>query len=138
MLAMFLTLLSEILPVPSPLACAPIGYVGPVRRDMQFFRDVAKEIGTPEDKVVLVEHMLISHHGKPEFGAAVPPKFLEAIILSKLDELDATIYEVCETYTNVEAGEFSSRLWNFDNIALYNPGRADHPEPVAKLFDTED
>lgn len=101
-------------------------------------RDVAKEIGTPEDKVVLVEHMLISHHGKPEFGAAVPPKFLEAIILSKLDELDATIYEVCETYTNVEAGEFSSRLWNFDNIAIYNPGRADHPEPVAKLFDTED
>ena len=88
--------------------------------------------------VVLVEHMLISHHGKPEFGAAVPPKFLEAIILSKLDELDATIYEVCETYTNVEVGEFSSRLWNFDNIALYNPGRADHPEPVAKLFDTED
>ncbi len=101
-------------------------------------RDVAKEIGTPEDKVVLVEHMLISHHGKPEFGAAVPPKFLEAIILSKLDELDATIYEVCETYTNVEAGEFSSRLWNFDNIAIYNPGRADRPEPVAKLFDTED
>ena len=82
--------------------------------------------------------MLISHHGKPEFGAAVPPKFLEAIILSKLDELDATIYEVCDTYTNVGAGEFSSRLWNFDNIALYNPGRVEHPEPVAKLFDTED
>lgn len=101
-------------------------------------RDVAKELGTPEEKTVLVEHMLLSHHGKPEFGAAVPPKFLEAIILSKLDELDATIYEVCDTYTNVGAGEFSSRLWNFDNIALYNPGRVEHPEPVAKLFDTED
>ena len=101
-------------------------------------RDVAKELGTPEEKTVLVEHMLISHHGKPEFGAAVPPKFLEAIILSHLDELDATIYEVCDTYTNVNAGEFSARLWNFDNVALYNPGRAEHPEPVAKLFDTED
>lgn len=101
-------------------------------------RDAANEIGTPEEKAVLVEHMLISHHGKPEFGAAVPPKFLEAIILAKLDELDATVYEVCDTYTNVEAGAFSQRLWNFDNIALYNPGRAEKPEPSARLFPTED
>lgn len=101
-------------------------------------RDVAKELGTPEDKLVLVEHMIISHHGKPEFGAAVPPKFLEAFILSKLDELDASIYEICDTYQNVEPGTFSSRLWNFDNISMYNPGRVPNVQPKANLFDTED
>ncbi len=101
-------------------------------------RDVAKEIGTPEEKAMLVEHMLISHHGKPEFGAAVPPKFLEAMILAKLDDLDATIYEVCDTYQTLDAGSFSGRLWQFDNIALYNPGRVERPEPVARLLNTEE
>ena len=101
-------------------------------------RDVAKELDTPEEKLVLVEHMIISHHGKPEFGAAVPPKFLEAFILSRLDELDASIYEFCDTYKNLDAGTFSSRLWNFDNIAIYNPGRVPDIQPGANLLDKED
>lgn len=101
-------------------------------------REVAKEIGTPDETLMLVEHMLISHHGKPEFGAAVPPKFLEAIILSSLDDLDATIYEVCDVNENVGEREFSPRLWNFDNVRLYNHGRVSDVRPAAKLFDTED
>lgn len=101
-------------------------------------RDVAKEIGTPEDKAVLVEHMLISHHNKPEFGAAVPPKFLEAIILARLDELDATIYEVNDTLSNLEPGTFSARLWNLDDIRLFHHGRVPGVKPGAKLFGTED
>ena len=101
-------------------------------------REVAKEIGTPEETLMLVEHMLISHHGKPEFGAAVPPKFLEAIILSSLDDLDATIYEVCDVNENVGEREFSPRLWNFDNVRLYNHGRVSDVRPAAKLFETED
>ncbi|MBR5753075.1 MAG: HD domain-containing protein [Clostridia bacterium] len=101
-------------------------------------REVAKEIGTPEDTLMLLEHMLISHHGKPEYGAAVPPKFLEAVILAKLDDLDATIYEICDATAGVEAGEFSARLWNFDNVRLYNHGRAQDLRPSAKLFEPED
>ena len=101
-------------------------------------REVAQELGTPGETLMLVEHMLISHHGKPEFGSAVPPKFLEAFILSALDELDATIYEVCDANTGVEAGTFSGRLWNFDNIRLYNHGRVPDVRPSAKLFETED
>lgn len=101
-------------------------------------RDVAKEIGTPEETLMLVEHMILSHHGKPEYGAAVPPKFLEAFILSTLDELDANIYEITDTYSKVDAGAFSGRLWNFDNIRIYNPGRKDHVQPKANLFGTED
>lgn len=101
-------------------------------------RDVAMEIGTPEDKFVLVEHMIISHHGKPEYGAAVPPKFLEAFILSRLDELDASIYEFCDTCSNLDAGTFSARLWNFDNVAVYNHGRVPGIRPKAELFQTED
>ena len=57
-----------------------------------------EEIGKREEidaeTLTLVEHMLISHHGIPEYGAAVRPLFLEAEILSALDTLDANIYEI--------------------------------------------
>lgn len=97
-------------------------------------RECAEKAGTPEETLVLVEHMIVSHHGKPEYGAAVPPKFLEAFLLSLLDELDATVYEVCDTLNNVEEGKFSSRLWQFDNNHIYNHGRAPVPGPKANLM----
>ena len=80
-------------------------------------------LGTPEEKLLLVEHMLISHHGKPEYGAAEPPKFLEAIVLAKLDELDATVFEVENTIRNVSPNEFSNAVWALDNTRLFNTGR---------------
>lgn len=72
--------------------------------------------------LMLIEHMIISHHGEPEFGAAVRPMFLEAEILSQLDLIDARIYEVSYALSEVEAGGFSARQWALDNRKLYNPG----------------
>ena len=86
-------------------------------------REAAKEIGTSEDTAVLLEHMLISHHGIPEYGAAVRPNFVEAEVLSQLDTLDATIYEFNDALANVKPGDFSSRQWALDNRKLYNHGR---------------
>jgi 3'-5' exoribonuclease len=37
----------------------------------------------------LIQHMILSHHGKPEFGAAVPPMTLEAEILHYADNASA-------------------------------------------------
>jgi 3'-5' exoribonuclease len=68
--------------------------------------------------------MIISHHGVPEFGAAVRPMFLEAIILSELDNLDATIYEVNNATDKVEVHKFTERQWALDNRKLYNHGLA--------------
>ena len=61
----------------------------------------ARELGISEEKATLVEHMIISHHGDPEFGAAVRPMFLEAEILSRLDTLDAVIFEIEEASGSV-------------------------------------
>jgi len=38
---------------------------------------------------VLVEHMILSHHGKYEFGSPKLPMTPEAILLSALDDLEA-------------------------------------------------
>ena len=83
----------------------------------------ARELGIPQETALLLEHMIISHHGTPEFGAAVRPMFLEAEILSELDTLDATVYEITNTLSAVEPQGFSARQWALDNRKLFNHGR---------------
>ena len=83
----------------------------------------ALELGISSEKAMLVEHMVISHHGQPDFGAAVRPMFLEAEILSQLDTLDATVYEITSAVSDVKQGEFTGRMWALDNRKLYNHGR---------------
>ncbi len=92
----------------------------------------AKEFGISEDKAMLLEHMVISHHGEPDFGAAVRPMFLEAEILSQLDTLDATVYEITSAVGDVKTGEFTPRQWALDNRKLYNHGRKE-VAPKAEL-----
>ena len=83
----------------------------------------AKELGISEDTAMLLQHMVISHHGEPDFGAAVRPMFLEAEILSQLDTLDATVFEIASATAEVKTGEFTGRQWALDNRKLYNHGR---------------
>jgi 3'-5' exoribonuclease len=45
--------------------------------------------GFPDKLRVLVEHMILSHHGKYEFGSPKLPMTPEAILLSALDDLEA-------------------------------------------------
>ena len=92
----------------------------------------AKELGISEETSMLLQHMVISHHGEPDFGAAVRPMFLEAELLSQLDTLDATVYEITSAVGDVATGEFTPRQWALDNRKLYNHGRKE-VAPKAEL-----
>ena len=91
------------------------------------------ELNIPAEKKVLLQHMLISHHGKLEFGAAIRPSFIEAEILSQLDLFDANMYEMSEAVAGVNPGEFTGRLWMLDNRKMFNHGRK-IVEPKADLL----
>ncbi|MBV9145902.1 MAG: HD domain-containing protein, partial [Acidobacteria bacterium] len=43
----------------------------------------------PDELKVLIEHLIISHHGKYEFGSPKLPMFPEALMLHYLDDLDS-------------------------------------------------
>src|SRR5215472_3416894 len=45
--------------------------------------------GFPEEYKTLIEHLIISHHGKYEFGSPKMPMFPEALMLHYLDDLDS-------------------------------------------------
>ncbi len=85
---------------------------------------IGKELGIDEETLILVEHMLISHHGTPEFGAAKMPMFIEAELLSQLDLMDARLYEMHAAVEAVDEGAFTPRQWALENRNLYNHGRA--------------
>ena len=73
--------------------------------------EVGKELGVPEEKIVLLQHMLLSHHGRPEYGVPVVPMTAEAELLSQLDMIDSRMEIYRETYAKMEPGTFSERIF---------------------------
>ena len=97
--------------------------VGHLVRGAMIVEEIGRRLGVDEELLMLLEHMLISHHGEPEFGAAVRPSFLEAEILSQLDTLDANIYEIETVVKGVQPGGFSTKVWALNDRKFYNHGR---------------
>lgn len=75
---------------------------------------VAAELGVPEEKSVLLQHMLLSHHGQPEFGAAVVPMCAEAELLSEIDLMDSRMEIYAETLCEIPSGSFSNRVFSLE------------------------
>lgn len=93
----------------------------------------AEKLNISSKTAMLLEHMILSHHGEPEFGAAVRPMFIEAELLSELDLMDSRIYEMREAVENTKVDDFSGRVWAMDNRKLFNHGRI-NLENETKLF----
>lgn len=96
--------------------------IGHLVKGAMYIEETAKELGIESEKVTLLEHMVLSHHGVPEYGSPVRPMFLEAEILSTLDSLDATIFEINNATNKIETGKFTDRQWALDNRKLFNHG----------------
>ncbi len=58
----------------------------------EMIADRARTIpGFPGEKLRLLQHMILSHHGRYEYGSPVLPKIPEAFALHHLDNLDAKV-----------------------------------------------
>lgn len=82
---------------------------------------VCAELGTPEEKSLLLQHMILSHHGEPEYGAAVKPMFAEAELLSYIDMVDSRMEIYAELLPSVAEGSFSGRVFALDK-RIYHHG----------------
>jgi 3'-5' exoribonuclease len=70
----------------------------------------ATELGIPQDKAVLIEHMILSHHYEPEFGSPKKPAFPEAEVLHYLDIVDSRLYDMEQALEATKQGEFSEKI----------------------------
>ena len=86
------------------------------------------ELGFDDEKRVMVEHMILSHHGQPDFGSPVKPLFPEAEVLHHLDDLDAKMYDMEDILRKTEKGAFSDRVWTLGRRVYRRKGAAEEAE----------
>ena len=83
-------------------------------------REAARRANVTGEYVLLLSHMIISHHGQPEHGSPRPPMFPEAEMLHLLDDMDAKMNEMEGVMRHTPAGAFSEKIWTLDR-RLYHP-----------------
>ena len=84
-------------------------------------RMACKELEIEGEKLTLLEHMIASHHSKPEFGSPVPPLTREALALAMIDDFDAKMNIVDKAVENADLGSFTEKIFALDGRAYYVP-----------------
>lgn len=75
-----------------------------------------------DNSVALLKHIILSHHGKLEWGSPVLGLIPEAIIFHHIDKIDADMMIAHTELNNINKDEFTGRVWSLDNRYLFNPG----------------
>jgi 3'-5' exoribonuclease len=81
--------------------------------------------GFPDRLRTLVLHMVLSHHGKLEFGSPKLPMIPEALVLNFLDDLDAKMQAMASEFEkSAREGraqdELTGKVWALDQRQLLN------------------
>ena len=72
------------------------------------------ELGVRKELMMVLEHMILSHHDLPEYGSPKKPMFPEAEVLHVLDLLDARMFEMNRALQGIQPGSFTDRIWSLD------------------------
>ena len=82
--------------------------------------EVAEEEGLSDsEEAILLRHMILSHHGKMEFGSPVMPAIPEAEILFLIDNMDARMTTLKQVFDGMKSGSWSQRIFALDNRMFY-------------------
>lgn len=81
--------------------------------------------GFPQRLRTLVLHMILSHHGKLEFGSPKLPMIAEALALNFVDDFDAKMMAVEQEFEKSaregrSPDELTGKVWSLDNRQLLN------------------
>ncbi|MEY3431865.1 MAG: hypothetical protein RIS53_763 [Bacillota bacterium] len=71
------------------------------------------------EKVMLLQHIVLAHHGKAEFGSAVPPLTKEALFVHMVDDFDAKMTMIDKALDQTENGQFTNRIFPLDDRSFY-------------------
>ncbi|WP_077324976.1 3'-5' exoribonuclease YhaM [Virgibacillus siamensis] len=82
---------------------------------------MAKELQIDSEEVLILQHMVLSHHGKAEWGSPKPPLVREAELLHLIDLIDAKMNMLNRSLDKIKPGEFTERIFAMDNRSFYKP-----------------
>lgn len=81
----------------------------------------ASELGIEGEEVLMLQHMVLSHHGKSEWGSPKPPLIREAEILHMIDLIDAKMNMMNRALDKTKPGEFTPKIFPLENRSFYRP-----------------
>jgi len=82
---------------------------------------MARELQIEGEEVMVLQHLVLSHHGKAEWGSPKPPMVREAEVLHLIDLIDARLNMLGRALDKVAPGEFTERLFALESRAFYKP-----------------
>ena len=84
--------------------------------------DAAKSESYNPEKIVMLEHMIASHHGTKEWGAITIPAFPEAQMLHLIDMIDSHMNMFEEAYKDQLPGTISEKpIFGLEKSHIYKP-----------------
>lgn len=95
--------------------------IGHITMGVSYIERKCMELNINEEIKTLMMHLILSHHGQPDFGSAVRPMTLEAILLNAIDNIDAKVYMCENALRDIPAGTFTDKIFGLDNVQLYKP-----------------
>ncbi|EHJ52513.1 3'-5' exoribonuclease YhaM family protein [Streptococcus macacae] len=79
------------------------------------------DIDDTKEDVIVLRHVVLSHHGLLEYGSPVRPKIMEAEIIHMIDNIDAEMMMMTTALSRVAEGEMTSRIFAMENRSFYKP-----------------
>lgn len=71
------------------------------------------------EELLLLRHMVLSHHGAHEYGSPILPETLEAELLTYIDNIDSKVAIIDKCLADVKPGEFSGKVFAMENRCFY-------------------
>jgi 3'-5' exoribonuclease len=65
----------------------------------------------PEELKLIMQHLILSHHGQLDFGSPVLPATPEALALHSLDMLDANLFQAFEAINDEKENDFTKIVY---------------------------
>lgn len=81
--------------------------------------NTGKELKVTSEKLYTLNHIIVSHHGKPEYGSIKFPMTPEAYVVHSLDDLDAKMEVLTNAFEQTQVGEFTKKIPWMDNVSFY-------------------
>jgi 3'-5' exoribonuclease len=102
-----------------------------IGRDM--VREQAGKIeGFSQETLLLLEHAILAHHGRRDYGAPIVPQTIEALLVSFVDDLDAKMNIAArQRILSNTVDKFTEKVFALDNRRFYKGvPRDDDPDPA--------
>ena len=95
--------------------------LGHITIGINLIHEVGKELEVDPEIVMIIEHMILSHHYEADFGSPKKPVFIEAELLHYIDMIDARVFDFEKATKDISKGNFSEPVFSIDRRKLYRP-----------------